>query len=491
MNAFLNGLKTSTNFTHTENGSVTHRSTLNPLLDMFAMGGAYRSRSDNDCILLFKNALEVDELHALKCLFYLRDITEGQGERRFFRVCLKWLANTHPEMVKRNIQQIAFYGRWDDLYCLVGTPVEKLAFNTMKDQLALDLTCKTPSLLAKWLKSENTSSAESRKLANKTREYFHMNHKQYRKTLSYLRERINVLERLMSANEWDKIEFDKIPSKAGIKYKNAFARRDIIKAKYEKFAKDATTKVNAKVLYPADVVHECKLGTYFGRYHEPSEAEIAMIDKYWENLRDFYNGREERGLAIVDTSGSMYGQPIEAALGLGAYVAQYGKGPFKDHFITFSARPTLVKFEGVNFYDKMQRALRANWNMNTNLEKVFDLLLDNARVNHLSQDEMPTTLYIFSDMQFDSGCIEGIRSEGQMKTLIERIAVKWSRYGYTLPRIIFWNLDTRTNTIPAIGPGFSYVSGYSPSMVDCILSGKDGLDLCLEKLDSARYAAIH
>ena len=163
-----------------------------------------------------------------------------QGERRFFRLCVKWLAKNYPEVIKRNIHNFPEYGRWDDLYELVDTPCENEAFNFMKNQLELDMACKTPSLLAKWLKSENASSKETQRLGTLTRSHFNMSPRQYRKTLSTLRSRINIVEKLMSENRWDEIEFDKLPSKAGLIYKNAFARRDIIAKKYERFASDWT-----------------------------------------------------------------------------------------------------------------------------------------------------------------------------------------------------------------------------------------------------------
>ena len=210
MNTFMNALKQESSKTLTENGATTYKTTCDGLLDLFALGGAYRSRSEDDCIFLFKKAFDEDAIYALKCLFYLRDVRGGQGERRFFRVVTKWLANHETEAMKRNLQYVPEFGRWDDLYTFVNTPLEKTAFKIMKHQLALDVSCKTPSLLAKWLKSENTSSNDSRLLANKTRHYLGMTHKEYRKTLSLLRERIRVVERLMSANRWDEIEFDKI-----------------------------------------------------------------------------------------------------------------------------------------------------------------------------------------------------------------------------------------------------------------------------------------
>ena len=198
MNTFMEAMKDATNLTYTENHAITHRTTKSDLLDMFALGGAYRNRSDEDCILLFKKALEENEVYALKCLFYLRDVRGGQGERRFWRVCMKWLAKTQPEVARRNLKYTMEYGRWDDLYVFVGTPLENDALQIMKDQLELDVQCKTPSLLAKWMKSENTSSRESQRLGKITRQYLGMTAKQSRKTLSILRARINVLERLMA-----------------------------------------------------------------------------------------------------------------------------------------------------------------------------------------------------------------------------------------------------------------------------------------------------
>ena len=209
MNTFLNGMKSATNYAITENGALTHKSTMNDLLDLFAMGAAYRTRSDEDVILLFKNAFAADPKYALKCLFYIRDVRGGQGERRFFRVVTKWLAKNETEAMKRNLPYIPEYGRWDDLFVFIGTPLEADALNIVKHQLALDVQCKTPSLLAKWMPSENTSSARTVAQAKVVRKFLGMTPKQYRKVLSTLRARIKVLERLMSEGRWDEIEFDK------------------------------------------------------------------------------------------------------------------------------------------------------------------------------------------------------------------------------------------------------------------------------------------
>lgn len=508
MNTFMNNLKAATNYGYTENGAIKHNTSGNEILDLFAHGGAYRNRSNNDCIVLFKQAFEQDETLALKCLFYLRDVRGGQGERRFFRICLNWLAKTQPDAVRRNLEWIPFFGRWDDLYCLVDTSLEKEMFDIIKNQLALDMQDyregKTGiSLCGKWLKSENSSSAETKKLARKTRDVLGISSKHYRQMLSKLRERINVLERLMSANEWDKIDFSKIPSKAGIKYRNAFARRDVIAEKYKKFAEDKKTKVNAKALYPYEIAERA-----FPMTKSPDAPERLMLQKYWDNLPDFYQGREENGIAVVDVSGSMWGRPLAAAVSMGAYIAEKAHGPFANHFITFSARPELVKFDGIDVVDKFQRAESANWGGNTNIEAVFNLLLSTALDKNTKPEDMPTRLYIFSDMEFDrcmsysicpssmsygiysTSAWEPLRSQNQINTLFETIAKKWNKHGYKLPNVIFWNLDARNENIPAIGEGFSYVSGFSPVMIETILSGKDGWDLCLEKLNSERYTVI-
>ena len=501
MNQLLNGLKNQSNFTLTENGGITHKTTKSMLLDMFAMGAAMRNRSENDVILMFKNAYDENPEYALKCLFYIRDVRGGQGERRFFRVCMNWLAKTHPEAAKRNMPFIAEFGRWDDMYCLMGTMLEKDMFALLKKQFVLDLSCETPSLLAKWLPSCNASSKDTIAKGNKTREAFGLTQKEYRKALSVLRKRINVLERLMSAGKWDEIEFDKIPSKAGLIYKNAFARRDIIKKKYEAFAKDTNTKVNAGTLYPYEVVEKALQVSDYGWGRSFDSTDRAMVNKYWANLKDYFNGASLNALCVCDTSGSMRGQPINVAISLSLYCAERAGGPFANHYISFASCPQLIKCEGADFVDKVQRIYRTNLVDNTNIEAVFDLLLDTAKRNHCSQDDLPQNILIISDMEFDSATGSGYdwytnRRSGWSKdtaeTLMEGIARKWAAAGYKMPHLIYWNVQARQNNIPMLGNGpISYVSGFSPSIFQTIMTGKTGYQLMMQCLDGERYAVIH
>lgn len=493
MNTFMNGLQNASNYAVTENGALAHKTTRSAVYDMFALGGAYRKRNDEDCILLFKNALEENETLALKCLFYLRDCRGGQGERRFFRVCYKWLAQKHADVARRNFELISEYGRYDDvIYALIGTPLENDALEFIKNQLALDLECKTPSLLAKWLPSENASAVTTKKMGNIIREYLGMTHREYRKTLSILRERINLLERLMSANRWDEIEFDKIPSKAGLIYKNAFARRDIIAKKYEAFAKSEDTKVNASTLYPYDVVHKAVEGTRGWGYsfRNMSDTDRAMVEKYWENLPDYLEGKPCKMMCVVDTSGSMTGSeasaPINVAIGLGIYCAERIGGPFKNHYISFSSRPQLIKIEGVDFVDKVRRIYKTNLCENTDLVKTFRMLKEIALT--AKPEDIPETIVVISDMQIDCGS----RFYGSnVATEMESMRREWEKAGLKMPKLVYWNVEARgaANFLDD-GPNVTYVSGCSPVIFQQVISGVTGYELMLKKLESARYEAI-
>ena len=486
MNTFMNGMKEMNNFTHTANGALAHKSTNSAVYDMFAFGGTIRAKSKEDKILLFKNAYEENTALAIKCLFYLSDCRGGQGERDFFRVCFNWLAKNHKEAALRNLKFIPEYRRWDDvIYSCVGTPLEKDALSFIRKQLILDLQCKTPSLLGKWMPSENTSSEKTRIMANIVRKFMKMSHKEYRKTLSLLRQRINIVERLMSANQWDKIEFDKIPSKAGLIYKNAFARRDIIAKKYEAFATSKETKVNASTLYPYEVVQKA--------HSAHITTDKAMVEKYWENLPDYLNGKPCKMMCVVDTSGSMTWtgsnpKPIDVAISLGMYCAERVGGPFKNHYISFSRSPRLIKVEGVDFCDKVNRIYRANLCENTNLAAVFDMMFEIALRPTTKVEDMPDTLVIISDMQID--CMSYGWREDTTATEMERICQKWKRYGITPPRLVYWNVNATNPVVLDKSPKATFVSGCSPVIFKQVLTGKTGYDLMIDTITAERYAQV-
>lgn len=499
MNTFMENLTDATNRTVTTNGATAFKSTRSMVYDMFALGGAFRRRSDEDVTLLFKNAVEENMELALKCLFYLRDCRGGQGERRFFRICFKWLAIVYPGVAYRNLENVSEYGRWDDLlYATEGTMLFNSALGMIKEQLALDVQCKTPSLLAKWLPSENASSKETRRMANLVRSYLKMSHKQYRKTLSVLRERIKVLERLMSANRWEEIEFDKIPSKAGLVYKNAFARRDLIAKKYETFAKSQDTKVNAKTLFPYEIISQAVESDYTYHFSKMTDTDRAMLEKYWENLPDYLNGKPCKMMCVVDTSGSMTGSqasaPLNVAIALGMYCAERIGEPFKNHYVSFSSRPQFIKIEGVDFVDKVRRIYKTNLCENTNIEATFDLLLNTALKSN--PEDIPETLVILSDMQIDAmtggwGNNSATRwTQANSEVEMQKIKEKWEKNGLKCPKLVYWNVNASNSTILDCGSDVSFVSGCSPVLFEQILTGVTGYDLMLKKLLSDRYEAV-
>ena len=501
MNTFMDSLIRTTNFTETENGAVAHKSTLNKVYDMFALGGAYRNRTDEDCILLFKNAIKEDETLALKCLFYLRDIRGGgQGERRFFRVCFNWLAKNYPEIARRNLINIAEYGRYDDLYCVVGTPVEKDMFALIKEQLEKDIASMNESekagvsLLAKWLKSENASSKETKMLGNKTRIALGLTHKAYRETLSALRTRINIVEKLMSENKFNEIEYSKIPSKAGLIYRNAFAKRDA--ERYKEFINNKETKVNACANYPYEMVREVSkhLNHYYWQEdYKWTEEERNALQKYWDNQKDYLQGKPCKIMGVIDTSGSMTNcgngkvAPIDVAISIGMYAAERVGGPFKDHFITFASQPQLIKVEGVDFVDKVKRIYDKNLVDNTNLRAAFDLIKNIALQPGVNRDDVPNTLVVVSDMEIDCGSFW--RDEHIRKTEMESIRDEWKSLGLPMPHLVYCNVDARNNLILDSDEA-TYVSGCSPVIFESILTGKSGWDLCYDKLMSERYEQV-
>ena len=495
MNTFVNALSETNEYKRTENGATAHNSTHFAVYDMFAFGGAYRKRSDADIANLFKKAYEEDKELALKCLFYLRDCRGGQGERRFFRVAFRWLISHDEEQAYRLLDKISEYGRWDDLiYCALDTELQDDMVTAIREQFALDLASKTPSLLGKWMPSENASSPKTKRAAKILRQALKLTSKEYRVALSSLRTKINIVEKLMSENRWDEIEFDKIPSKAGLMYKNAFARRDIIAKKYEAFAKSKDTKVNAKTLYPYEIVQNAiRIPTY----SPLDNVDRLMVNKYWENLPDYFNGKECSMMCVVDTSGSMRGTPINMAISLGLYCAERLRGPFANRFITFSSRPQFIETTGVDFVAKVQNIYRMNIIENTNLLAVFELLKKTALRDDVNPNDVPETIVVISDMEIDEGTYNYTHRGGgrcwdkdTASTEMERVRKDWASAGLKMPKLVYWNVNARHDTILDLGPNVSCVSGSSPTTFESILTGKTGYSLMLDKLLSDRYASI-
>jgi len=392
--SIINTVQKAFNKGFTENEAATNKSSLSKCLDLFSIGGALRQRPDHELIDLFMQAFQEDSLKALKISFYLRDIRGGQGERRFFRIILHELANSsHKEVVTQNLPHIAEYGRWDDILSLVGTPCENEAMLLIYNQLKIDREIKAPSLLAKWLPSENTSSKKTRELATKIKFHLGYSSKMYRQLLSNLRKKIKLIEHDISTNRWQFINYSGVPSKAMNKYKKAFFKHD--EERFKQYLEDVATgkqKINTSTLYPHDIVRQV-LNNY-----DPDKATRLTIEQLWNNLPNYLPDDFTNSLVVADVSGSMIGLPIEICISLAIYLAERNSGPFKDYFITFSDIPTLQKIRGKDITDKVNNLARANWNINTNIQAVYNLILKQAITDKISQDEMPGTIYLISDI---------------------------------------------------------------------------------------------
>lgn len=490
------------NYSRTENGALGYRTTQHGILDMNFKVASYRSMDESQIVNDFMKSFYEDKILAIKWLFYARDARQGLGERRLFRAVMKELANSQTEMVRKLIPIVAEYGRYDDLVSLLGTKLNNDVISLIRDTLEEDMknmrNNKPVSLIAKWLPSENASSLDTKKLAVQIIKDLKICPKRYRKMLSSLRKYIGIVETKMSKNEWNEIDYESVPSRANLIYSNAFLKHDeerrrIFLGSVEK----GEAKINAGVLYPHDIVH---------KYMEPSmwygqKLKIATdtaIEAMWNNLPDLVEGNDTT-IVVADGSGSMTSYvgnsrvtALEVANAVAIYFAERCNGEFKNKYITFSHAPQLVDMSNANsLHEKLEIALRHSEAANTNIEAVFKLILDTAVRSGMSQNEIPNNILIVSDMEFDSA------SRGKWNNpserLFESIAKLYAKHGYKIPRLIFWNVNSRTGTIPVKENelGVALVSGFSTNIVKMVMSNKtDPYEALVEVLNSDRYAVI-
>lgn len=497
MNAMQNEMLENFNHSVTENGAVGYRTTGKSLLNINFAVASLRSASESEIIERFKRAFFEDKILAMKWLFFARDIRGGLGERRLFRTAMSFVADYEPVLVEKVIPLIPEYGRYDDLWGLLDDCwLRPIVMEYVKKQLDSDIQNykdkKPISLLAKWLPSCNASSTSSKKYSKIICQYLVMTESTYRKTLSLLREYIDVVEVKMSAKQWGDIKYEAVPSRANLIYNNAFLRNDEERrreflAQLEK----GEVKINADTLYPHDIVHKYSDSN---SWRSRLKAYDATIEGLWRNLPDLVEGCGNT-IVVADGSGSMMTTvggtnttALEVANALAIYFAELSSGEFKDKYITFSSRPQFVDMSpGKSLRDKLSIALGHNEVANTNIEAVFDLILNTAVRNNMRQEDIPANILIISDMEFD-GAVCGANAN-----LFKVIGKKYRNAGYRMPCLVFWNVNSRTNTIPVLenDMGVALVSGFSVNICKMVMSGKtDPLECLLETLNSERYQPV-
>lgn len=483
----LNAFTKKANRTTTENDAVSLYSTGNDCLDLFATIGALREAEEATCISRFVRAYIENADLAMKILFFARDVREGLGERRVFRCLLRWLANHKPESVRKNLNAIVEFGRYDDLLALLATQChdDMIAFvaNKLNADLEALAKAKPVSLLAKWLPSVNASSPKTVASAKILAKALGMNQASYRKKLSALRQHLHLLENNLRVLDYS-FDYQMQPSRALLKYRKAFLRHD--KERYQAFLRATSqgqARLNTSNVLPSDIVT-----SILNADNQAQPEELAALNATWNALEDFTNG--DNALVVMDGSASMYASshmPAAVALSLAIYYAERNTGLFKGHFITFSQHPRLVKIKGETIVDKVLYCQTFNECANTNLQKVFELILQTALTHNSAARELPKTLYIISDMEFDR-C-----TEDADLTNFEYAKKLFEEHGYTLPRLVFWNVDNRNEQQPVSlnEKGVILISGSSPIIFKLLKSGKfTPVDFMLETLASTRYEHI-
>jgi len=447
MNAFVNAIANQE--ARTANGMKARKSTASATVDLFYKIGASRGKNITG---EFTAAYVENADVALRIAQWARDVRGGAGERQLFRDLLVHLEKTDPDAALALLAKVPEVGRWDDIF-VFSTPALKTAAYTMLG----DALRAQNGLAAKWTPRKG-------KIAAEVRAFFGMSPKQYRKSLVGM---TTVVETQMCANDWDNINFSHVPSVAARNYKKAFGRHTPAFAEYvaKLVSGDKTVKVNASAIFPHDVLKGV-IGSYRAKL---DKTETDHIVAQWDALPNYVG--DASIMPIVDVSGSMSTPAgkntgvtcMDVSVSLGLYLADKNRGVFKDTFLTFSDKPELVTLKG-NIVDKVAQMSSSDWEMSTNLNAAMNKILDVAVKASVPASDMPKMLLILSDMQFN----QCAKHDDSAMTMIER---KFEAAGYTVPQIVFWNLNSSDNVpVAADKSGAALVSGFSPSIMTSLLA---------------------
>lgn len=465
--------------TKTENGALAFDTTKSLILDLFGIGGAGRNLSETVLYQKISQALAENLDLGLRCLLFLGDIRGGQGERRLFKKGIEVIIDTQKkDVVEAFLSKVPFYARWDYLFeeWLLQHPMySDFIMRLIKKEMSSEKT----SLIWKWLPKVHTHGVKKNE-AKLIYTYLGFNEKEYRQLLSKKRAELKVVEVSMSANKWLEIDYSKVPSKASLLYREAFKRHD--EDGYSKFIESVEkgeAKINASTIYPHEIVSKI--------WRNPNPT----LEALWKSLPNYVKDENKNILPMVDVSGSMgiaisqdsSVEAIHVSIGLGIYLAERMNGIFKDTFLTFSQKPQLQKIIGNSLYQRIVNLNNADWQQNTNIVLAFETILSVAIKNKVEQKDLPSTIVVFSDMEFDTASND--------KTPFDYIKQKYEQYGYKLPQVVFWNLNARNVHFPVRQNerGVILVSGYSPSTLQYILNGelKTPYELMVEVLNQPRY----
>ena len=398
---FAEAAKRMAVFTRTENGAAALATTGDARLDFFGVAGSLRTADRLRIERLFAEAYKADPLFATKIAFYLRDVRGGLGERKTFRTLIQYMAKYHPEALRPNLDLIGVYGRYDDMYCLIGTPLEDEMWAAMKKQFEEDRkdleNGRAISLLAKWIKTADASSKETRRLGILTAQKLGYQVYEFKRIVRAMRKHIGVVETLMSTGRWDQIKYSEVPSRAMMIYRNAFMKHDA--NRYGMFVQKALKgeeTIHSAALYPYDIVEKV-LQMGWSSY---SIKEDDTLEAQWRQLPNYVEAGTN-ALVIADTSGSMHGRPLATSVGLAIYFAERNTGAYHNMFMSFSGTSRIQMLKGETLAQKIRSINMSDWQNNTNLKAAFEHVLEIALNNHVAPADMPKSLIVISDMEID------------------------------------------------------------------------------------------
>ena len=507
-------LNKENNYQTTENGAVGYKSTGKALVDLNFRVSSMRNGITPDDMLLFCEAMNDDLEYAIKWMFFVRDVRGGMGERNAFQNLYMQYAELYPNEAKATLKLIAEFGRWKDVIDIIDMDPDnnlggmELVADAFRNDIQNCMAGKSISLLAKWMPSIN-ASGKARKQAKKFAKAFGLTYESYRKMLSKLRAHLDVTEVKTCANLWSEIDYNKVSSNANKRYMNAFKKHD--GARYVEHCTKAldtvsnpSVKMHASALFPYEVWDKyvkhlgIPVSSFYYNYEDNAGPADVSIEALWKNLADM--GDCGNTMVVVDGSGSMTSpcgvqgvRPISIARSLGVYFAERCQGEFNNILMEFSSYPKLIDLNGCNtLRDKILEMHKYDDCSNTDIEKVFMLILETAIKSSMKQSDLPERVLIVSDMEFDTAtnhtrCVYG------MKALFDELADRYAAHGYKLPKLVFWRVNGMTTTIPMTENemGVVLVSGFSPNILSMVMSDQTDPWLALkEKLDSNRYDCV-
>jgi hypothetical protein len=468
-------------------GALSHLSSGHATLDLFIK--TVRGISTEVLYQLLDKSWEESPSDTLKIIFNGRDCREGKGERALFASAMKWLISNHLESFYKNMDLIVTeYGRWADLLEFIDDPVvgDKIAAR-FAEQLKKDLedmeAGKPISLCAKWAPTEKGKFDKKSKAVKRIAIALGVNKQQYRKKYTTpLREYLKVVERYMTLKEWNKIDYSRVPAVAMNNLKKAFEKHD--KTRFDAFleaVKKGDKKINVATLQPHDILKS---------YIDKNSEDNAVTEQQWKT---FVNKIEKMGslhdaVVVVDVSESMQGEPLQVAVSLGLLISELSAEPFKNNVISFSENPTFHSLAGLTLREKVQLIAQLSCDDSTSLSGVFDALLEKAKQSGTEREDFPSTIYVLSDMQFE-------QADATFRTNHEIYKERFANEGYSMPRIIYWNIKGGSEGFETKSDeqSVSLVSGFSTSIFKQLIESyheQTPYDIMRMILDAPRYSKI-